>query len=410
MRLLKKRADTEEVTENSEKKKTEDDILQAFLNGEYIDFDKAMKVPTFAACVNLIADIISMVPIKLYRLDGDEVKEIKDDARVKLLNEDPRDTLNAVQMKKALVKDYFSKGGYLYINRNGLDVRSLHYVDSREITFEYSVDPIFKDYRIMVRGSRYNPYEFVKVLRSTKNGYESADFVEENKEILEVAYSSLKFEKNLVQTGGNKKGFIKSAKKLTDDAMKALKAAWRKLYSDKAEKVVVLNEGLDFQESSSTSVEMQLNENKKSNSNEICKIFNIAPEMINGGAKESDRINTIQHGVIPVIKEIECSLNRDLLLEKEKGSCFFAADTAELTKGDIKTRYEAYAIACKNGFMQLDEVRFRENMPALGLDFIKFGLQDVMYNTKTKEFYVPNMNQSGSMGKEENQDADRIEE
>ena len=152
MRLLKKRADTEEVTENSEKKKTEDDILQAFLNGEYIDFDKAMKVPTFAACVNLIADIISMVPIKLYRLDGDEVKEIKDDARVKLLNEDPRDTLNAVQMKKALVKDYFSKGGYLYINRNGLDVCSLHYVDSREITFEYSVDPIFKDYRIMVRG------------------------------------------------------------------------------------------------------------------------------------------------------------------------------------------------------------------------------------------------------------------
>ncbi len=410
MWFFNKRADPGEGTENSEDKKTEEDILQAFWNDDNIDFDKAMKVPAFAACINLIADIISTIPIKLYEIEGDEVKEIKDDVRVQLLNDDPGDTLNAVQMKKALVRDYFSKGGYVYINREGLEVHSLHYVDNREIAFEYSTDPIFKEYRIMVRGTGYDPYNFLKILRNTKNGYESEDIIEENKEILGVSYSSLRFEKNLVKTGGNKKGFVKSTKKLTNEAIRTLKAAWRKLYKNDSENVVILNDGLDFKESSNTSVEMQLNENKKSNSDEICKIFNIAPEMISGSARESDRINTIQYCIIPVLKEIECSLNRDLLLEKEKGSCFFAADTAELTKGDIKTRYEAYAIACDHGFMQLDEVRFRENMPALGLDFIKFGLQDVMYNTKTKEFYVPNMNQSGSMGKEENQDADRIKE
>ena len=213
-----------------------------------------------------------------------------------------------------------------------------------------------------------------------------------------------------MKTGGNKKGFIKSVKKLSDEALKALKAAWRKLYRNNSENVVVLNDGLEFQESSSTSVELQLNENKKSNSDEICKIFNMPPEMVRGGAKESDKINYIQYCIIPILREIECSLNRDLLLEKEKESCFFAADTTELTKGDIKTRYEAYAIACKNGFMQPDEIRFNENMPALGLSFIKFGLQDVMYNPVTKEFYVPNMNSKGSMGKEVKPDEDRTEE
>lgn len=167
---------------------------------------------------------------------------------------------------------------------------------------------------------------------------------------------------------------------------------------------MILNDGLDFKESSNTSVEMQLNENKKSNSDEICKIFNMPPGIINGGATDSDKVSYIQYCVMPPLKEIECSLNRDLLLEKEKGSYFFAADTAELTKGDIKTRYEAYAIACTNGFMQPDEVRFKENMPALGLDFIKFGLQDVMYNPTTKKFYVPNMNSTGSIGKEEKTD------
>lgn len=409
MWLFNKRADSGEMAD-SEAEKTEEDILQAFCDDDNIDFDKAMKVPAFSACINMIADTVSLIPIRLYKINGDAVEEIKEDARVRLLNEDPKDTLNAVQMKKALVKGYFSKGGYVYINRNGLDIISLHYVDSGEIAFEYSTDPIFKEYRIMVRGEKYNPYDFLKILRSTKNGYESTDFVDENREILGVAYASLKFEKNLVKTGGTKKGFIKSAKKLSDDAIKALKAAWKRLYQDNSEKAVILNDGIDFKESANTSVEMQLNENKKSNSDEICKIFNMPPEMISGGAQESDKINYIQYCVMPFLKEMECSINRDLLLEKEKGSCFFAADTSELTRGDIKTRYEAYAIACKNGFMQPDEVRRKENMPSLGLDFIKFGLQDVMYNTATKEFYVPNMNASGGMGKEVTTDENRAEE
>lgn len=405
-----KRADPDEETASSESKREEEDILQAFCDDDSIDFDKAMKVPAFSACINMIADTISMIPIRLYRINNDAVEEIKDDARVRLLNEDTGDALNAVQMKKAIVRDYFSRGGYVFINRNGLNVQSLHYVDSREVAFEYSMDPIFKEYRIKVRGVKYETYEFIKILRNTKNGYESIDFVEENKEILGVAYSSLKFEKNLVKTGGNKKGFIKSPRKLAKPAVDALKAAWRKLYQNNSENVVILNEGLEFQESSNTSVELQLNENKKSNSDEICKIFNMPPGMISGGATEADKIDFIQYCVMPVLNEIECSINRDLLLEKEKGSCFFAADVTELTKGDIKTRYEAYAIACKNGFMQPDEVRFKENLPALGLDFIKFGLQDVMYNPKTKEFYVPNMNSSGSIGKEKKIDENRDKE
>ena len=153
MRWFNKRAESAEAeTAGSEEKKQEDDILQAFCDDENIDFDKAMKVPAFSACVNMIADTVSLIPIRLYQIKGDAVEEIKGDPRVRLLNEDPKDTLNAVQMKKALVKDYFSKGGYVYIERNGLNVISLRYVDSREVAFEYSTDPIFKEYRVMVRG------------------------------------------------------------------------------------------------------------------------------------------------------------------------------------------------------------------------------------------------------------------
>ena len=203
-----------------------------------------------------------------------------------------------------------------------------------------------------------------------------------------------------MKTGGNKKGFIKSPKKLAQAAIDALKAAWRNLYQNNTENVVILNEGLEFQEASNTSVEMQLNENKKTNSDEICKLFNMPPAMINGGATEEDKTNFVQYCLNPILKEFECALNRDLLLESEKGSYYFAADTSELTKGDIEKRFRAYETASKNGFMQIDEIRMRENLPPLGLDFVRLGLQDVLYDPETKQFYTPNMNATGGLGQE----------
>ena len=396
------RADPE--PEKKETESNEDALLRASLSDDYMTRDQAMNVPAFAACVNKIAETVSTIPIRLYRLVDGKLEAVEGDARVRLLNDDTGDTLDGVQFKRALVRDYLTgKGGYAFINRTGNQIRSLHYVRESEVSFLFTSDPIFKDYDIMIQGTKYKPFEFLKVLRNTEEGRSGRSVVDENSEVLSVAYHSLEYEKNLVKTGGNKKGFVKSAKKLAEPAIKALKAAWRRLYQNNTENVVILNDGLEFQEASNTSVEMQLNENKKTNSDEICKLFNMPPAMINGGATEQDKTNFVQYCLNPILKEIECALNRDLLLESEKGSFYFAADTSELTKGDIEKRFRAYETACKNGFMQIDEIRLRENMPPLGLDFVRLGLQDVLYDPVTKQFYMPNMNQTGGLGQKESE-------
>lgn len=393
------RAETTEKTEVTPQ--AEDTLLRALLSDEQMTKEQAMKVPAFAACVNKIAEAISTIPIRLYRLEDGKVEEIKNDIRTKLLNDDTGDTLNGVQFKRAMAKDYLTgKGGYAYINWGGLQIKSLHYVKESEIAFMYNTDPIFKDYDILVQGISYKPYEFLKILRNTEDGRSGKSIIEEGSEILSVAYHSLIYEKNLVKTGGNKKGFIKSSKKLAQAAIDALKLAWKRLYQNNTENVVVLNDGLEFQEASNTSVEMQLNENKKTNSDEICKLLNMPPAMINGGATDVDKTNFVQDCLNPILREIECALNRDLLLEREKGSFYFAADTTELTKGDIEKRFRAFEIASKNGFMQIDEIRAKENMAPLGLDFVRLGLQDVLYDPASKTFYTPNMNATGAIGQQ----------
>lgn len=411
---FKMRADPKPAKTQTES--SEEALLRASLSDETMTRDQAMNIPAFAACVNKIAETISTIPIRLYKQTGDQLEEIKDDERVKLLNDDTGDTLDGVQFKRAVTKDYLTgKGGYAFINRTGNRVKSIHYVKENEVTFVYTPDPIFKDYDILIGGKQYKPFDFLKVLRNTEDGRSGKSIIDENREVLSVAYHSLRYEKNLVKTGGNKKGFIKSQHKVTQTVMDALKDAWDRLYQNNTENVVILNDGLEFQEASNTSVEMQLNENKRTNSDEICKIINMPPAMINGGATEQDKTNFVQYCLNPILKEIECALNRDLLLESEKGSFYFAADTSELTKGDIEKRFNAYETASKNGFMQIDEIRLKENLPPLGLDFVRLGLQDVLYDPDTKQFYMPNMNQTGGLGRKPDEktaekEGDKIDE
>ena len=367
-----------------------DVILSALLSDETITEKQALNIPAVARCVNLICETVSMIPVKLYKeeiIDGKrKTVEVPEDARCSLLNEDTKDTLDGTQFKKAMVRDYLLNGNaYAYINKRRNAVKSLNYVDCSNILITKNTDPIFKDYNISVQGQTYKPFEFLKIMKSTKDGARGVGIIEENNELLKVAYTTLKFEQNLVSTGGNKKGFINAKNRLTKEAIDALKIAWDKFYSNNEEKMIILNDGLIFQEASNTSVEMQLNENKNSINNSILDIFGV-PTTWNWET-------FIKTAIMPILKTIECALNRDLLLEKEKKSLYFAFDTKEIIKGDIKTRFEAYKTALDSNLMQIDEVRYLEDLEPLGLNFIKLGLQDVLFNPETKQIYTPNTDQ-----------------
>lgn len=366
-------------------------LLRAWLSGENMTRAKAMQIPYVAGAINEIAKTVANIPIRLYRKEGKKVIEIADDPRVFLLNEETGDTLDANQMKQAVVRDYYlGRGGYIYVNWDGLDVESLHYVFSEYVAIAPNTDVIFKDYAILIQGRTYFPNQFIRVLRNTDNGMQGNSIVDQNSMALNVGYSTLEYEKGLVKTGGNKKGFVKSARKLSQAAIDALKNAWKRLYQNNTENVVILNEGLEFQEASNTSVEMQMNENKKTNGEEFRRLLGIPDDP---GDEAGDKA-FIKYCINTFMGEFMTALNRALLLESEKGTYYFAPDMSELTKGDIDKRYEAYKVAADTGWLQLDEIRAIENREPLGIDMIKLGLQDVLYNPKTSEIYIPNMNKS----------------
>ena len=254
----------------------DDALLKALLGGGTVTREMALQIPTLSGGIDLIANIVASTPIKLYKESGGQTEEVRADPRIKLLNDETGDTLNANEFWRAITRDYFlGKGGYAFIYREKGNIKSLHYVDESKVAIQKSENPIFKDFNILVQGKKYRPFDFLKILRNTKDGAAGVPIIQENSKLIEVAYESLILERNLVKRGGNKKGFLKAEKRVDDSSMAELRRAFSNLYSNQSENMMVLNNGIDFKECSNTPTELQLNENKAANAEEFAKIFHI---------------------------------------------------------------------------------------------------------------------------------------
>lgn len=383
----------DQVSENAQITPPIDDVLlQAILNGETITREKAMTLPSVAGAVDFISNMIASTPVKLYKYKQGKVESLSNDQRVKLLNGDTGDTLDAFQFKKAMVEDYLlGKGGYAYIRKKRNEFTGLFYVEDIYVTIMKNYKPIFKDYVILVEGQEYKPFEFLKLLRKTKDGASGVGITVELSKALETAYQTLLYQLGLVKSGGNKKGFLKSNRRLGQEEIDVLKKAWQNLYANSENNVVVLNNGLEFQEASNSSVEMQLNESKKTLREEINNIFHI----------KNDFYDTFKEAIYPIVKAFETALNRDLLLEKEKKNHFFEFDVKEIIKANLKERYEAYKLAKETGFMTFNEIRRAENMEYIeGLDTVNVGLGAVLYDVNTHTYYTPNTDSTAEINTE----------
>lgn len=372
--------------------KVDDLLLSALLKGGDVDRSTAMSIPVIAGCVDLICNTFAMIPFKLYKetiKDGKKATEEVLDNRVRLINEDTTDTLDGFQFKKAICEDYLmGKGGYAYIKKNGNKFVGLFYVEDRKISININSNAIFKQFDIMVDGGTYKNYEFLKLLRNTKDGASGKGLTEEINQALQTAARRLKYEYELTATGGSRKGFLKSQKHLDEKSLKALKNAWEEYYAGNAN-TVVLNDGIDFQEASNSSQQNEMDSKTRNFADEMREIFHL----------NANFDDFIKNAIMPIATAFATALNRDFLLEKEKSSYYFAPDTKELLKGSLKERYDAYRIAITTGFKTRNEIRYMEDDDAIeGLDMISLGLGEVLLNAGTGEIFVPNTNSIAKMG------------
>lgn len=370
------------------------ELLDA-LSSTVISEAEAIALPMFDACLNYVSSTVAGLEFKLYKESDGEVEEIRNDVRVKRLNDDTKDIFSGYELKKAMIYDYFVHGnGYCYIDKYRNEVRRLVYIPAEDIVGLPSTDVFNKDIEVTVQGVPKREWEFIKLLRNTKDGFNGIGLVDSKNSLLSGAYALMTLSQVLMNTGGVKRGVLSSEFKLTEAQMEQLKSKFAELYSTKQDGFIVLNKGLEFKETQNTAVELQLAENRRNYDDQICSLFGMAREFFTGAMSEDQAINTIKNACLPIISAFEAALNQNLLLDKEKNQGFYwMADTKSLLRVSQLSRYKAYTEAVKAGWITKNEIRYEEDFNKVdGLDIISNSLGEVLYDVNSKEFFTPNMN------------------
>ena len=200
-----------------------------------------------------------------------------------------------------------------------------------------------------------------------------------------------------MNNGSSPASILKIEKNLSPDAQQRLRDSWSKMYqgASNSGKLVILEEGMSYEKMTYSPSELGISDLMNSTSSSICQLFNVPEQMVSAsantyGSVESMSIRFLQYCISPIISIIESSLNRSLLLEKEKGKLFFKIDTTNILQTTMKERYEALNTAISSGIMSMNEARIKENLEPLPTDFNKFSLGNIFYSAKDNTMFVAN--------------------
>lgn len=348
----------------------------------------ALSIPAVSTSIDWIAGTIASLPIRMYKSTESGFQEVYDDYRLNLVNQYSGNCMTSSDLFRNIITDYLLDGnGFAYVVKRGNKIEKLSYIPPFKLTYTESVDVIDKVLKIWIDSREIRDYDLMRICRHSKNGLTGIGFVSDNQLLLSTILNSLDYE-NKTTSSGVRRGFLKSKYKLDKEKLKSLKTAWRKLRNRDSD-VLVLNDGIDFENATSTATESQLSQNKEINTRAILTYFGLPSNFLSNANSDSYK-TAVQIAVLPLVSILENALNEYLLLESEKGSMKFVIDTTQILRTNILERFNAYKTGIDSGVLTIDEVRRLENLQVLDLPFVKMSLGDVLYNTNTGDIFVPN--------------------
>jgi HK97 family phage portal protein len=168
-------------------------------------------------------------------------------------------------------------------------------------------------------------------------------------------------------------GVLRHPGKLSKEAAERLKVDFERKYSgaEKSGSTMLLEEGMEWQTVGLTNEQAQFLEGRKFSRNDIAAWFRIPPHKI--GDLEHATFSNIEHQALEFVTDTirpwlvrwERALMRALFTEAERKEYTIEFLVDAIVRGDIQTRYNAYAIARQWGWLNVDEIRAKENLNPL---------------------------------------------
>lgn len=350
----------------------------------------ALKVDTVFACVKILSDSLSKLPLKVYREDENGIGKAAAHSLARILKLRPNPFMSAsdfwktMEVHRAFGNAYASiefdrKSGAVvalwpidsqrvkvWVDDAGLLANNMGAVLSLRTRMWYEVDlgggqkrKVMPDEMLHFKGS---------ITLDGLVGVRTMDYLRCS---VENAGSAGKFLNNFYKEGLQTKGLIQYTGSLDEPAKKVFREQFESMSSglNNSHRVSLLPIGYQFTPIALDMTDAQFLQNTEMTFRQIANAFGVKMHQLNDLSKatfsnvEQQQMAFYTDTEQPILTTYEQELTYKLFTDRELDAGYYSKFNIDaIVRADIKTRYEAYRTGIQTGFLKPNEARAKEDM------------------------------------------------
>ena len=401
------------------------DVGASTSSGVPISPENAVTYSAVLACGRIISEGIASIPLFVYKRLKEGKEKAANHPLYYLLHSQPNNEMTSFMFREVMVWHLLFWGNfYAEINySNGGDVKALWPLlpwkmqvlrnSKNELMYKYLLPDgthknIPKSHMLHIPGMSFD-------------GIVGKSLISVARESIGLGLALEEFGARFFGQGTQFGGFIEHPRTLSVPALSNLRASLKEKYTgiSNAHKIFILEEGMKFSKNIIPPNDAQFIEARKFQVIEIARIFNVNLDKLKDLDRstysniEQQSIDHVVGTLRPWCVRIEQALLVNLFTMPER-KLYFAEHLLDgLLRGDIASRYAAYAVAKQWGWMNADDIRELENQNPLPdgigkkywqpLNMIDASKADVVVNDDSQDDDQDN-NQDDNQDKQDGQD------
>lgn len=344
-------------------------------SGKVVTADKAIQLSAVWACVRLLSESISTLPLKIYTRQPDgSRKAATDHPAYSILCRRPNSEMTPSRFMLMVVASICLRGN-AFIEKKFIANRLVSLVPllpQNMVVKRLTTGAL--EYKYTENGNeRVIPVKNIMHIRGF--GLDGVCGMMPMKTGRDVIGSAMAVEESaakIFEQGLQSSGFLTAEQALNDEQRERLREYMAKFTGSKnAGKIMVLEGGLKYQGVTMNPEDAQMLESRSFSIEEICRWFRVPPFMVGHTTKQSSWASSLEgmnlqfltHTLRPLLVNIEQEIGRCLLDSDDEVFAEFSVEG--LLRADSAGRAAYYTSALQNGWMSRNDVRRLENMPPI---------------------------------------------
>lgn len=342
-----------------------------------IGVDSALQVSTVWACVTLLVETISSLPLTTYVSDGDGNRSVNKSSRLyKILHDSPNKRQTSQEFWEQMLLNFFLRGNaYARIMRDGKgEVIALWPLSADQMSVYSAADgSLIYSYKYDNEDLIYVESDILQI-RGIGNGIVGMSPLDYMRSSVGLAISAQNHTTKTFRKNARRPGVLMSDNVLTAEQRDKIKQNFGDIVSGKDKELYVLEAQFTFEPLGMAPADIQLLETRQFSVQDLARWFGVPSVLINDtgettalGSSVAQIIDGFHRLKLrPQLGRIEQALEKRVLTSAQRAKGVMVEFNLDaLLRASLKDRMEIYAKGAQNGIYTRNESRKKENLPPI---------------------------------------------